>query len=121
VGFVVLLVACGFVLVPTVGLAGQSSGQGLQKLIALSGAGHKNSTAFHIKSTFVQIAYSYSHCPATGGNLFVSLVRRGMSREYVHVQGPATKSGRVRAYPRPGTYHLSISSVCRWYVAVYGH
>src|SRR6476620_10433449 len=120
-GLVVLLVACGVVLVPTVGLAEQSGGQALQKLFELTGAGHKNTTAFRIKSKSIRIAYSYSHCPATGGNLFVSIVHPRVNRSVLSVQGPLSKKGRVWAYPKPGTYHLSISSVCRWYIAVYGH
>lgn len=118
---VVLLAACAFVLVPTVGLAAQRGEQGWVKLIGITGSGAKNSSTFHIKSKSIQVAYSYSHCPAKGGNLFVDLVgRRRPTRQLVSVQGPGGKK-RVWAYPHPGTYHLSVSSVCRWYVSVYGH
>jgi hypothetical protein len=119
--FVVVLAACGFVLVPAAGLAGQSGSHGWQQLIKITGNGHKDSSTFHIPSKSIQVAYSYGHCQPKVGNLFVDLVsRRGVTREVVAVQGAGGKK-RVWAYPKPGTYHLSISSVCRWYVAVYGH
>jgi hypothetical protein len=118
-GLVVLLAACGLALVPAVGLAGPTSAQGFHKLIEFTGKGTKNSKGFHITSKSIQVAYSYSQCPNGTGTFIVDLVNHTVTKPVVSVLGHGAKK-RVWAYPRPGTYRISVNTTCRWYVAVYG-
>lgn len=116
----VLVAACGLVLLPTAGLAGQTRGQTLQKLIQFTGKGTKNSQPFRIKSTSVRVAYSYTGCPNGSDSFIVDLVGRGFNHIVVSVYGSHGRK-RVLAYPRPGKYHLTVNTRCSWTVAVYGH
>ena len=119
-GLLVLLAAGGLALaVPTLGIAGPSGAQSFHKLIEFTGKGPKNSRTFRIKSSSIQVAYSFSTCPNGSGDFIVDLVGRGFNHIVVNRMGSHGKK-RVWAYPRPGQYHLSVNTTCRWYVSVWG-
>jgi hypothetical protein len=117
---VVLLAACGFVLVPTAGLAGQTT---FVKLIELTGRGKANSSTFRIRSSSIQIAYNFSTCTGgSGGSFIVDLVgpvSHPYNHYYVNRTGTHGK-GKVTRYPAPGKYHVSVDSTCHWTVTVFG-
>lgn len=120
-GVLVLVAACGVVLLPTAGLAGPTAERATHKLIEFTGASRKSSRIFRITSSSVRVGYAFSQCmgPDDTGNFIVDLVGKGVNKIVVNVSGTQGKA-KVRAYPSPGRYRITVDSNCRWTVAVFG-
>jgi hypothetical protein len=120
-GVLVLLAACGVVVLPTAGLAGPTAERATHKLIEFTGASRKSSRMFSITSSSIRVGYAFSQCTGQDdtGNFIVDLVGKGVNKIVVNVSGTQGKA-KVRAYPRPGRYRITVDSNCRWTVAVFG-